>query len=157
LHDAGQGTLRPRLGGRTQGVYYRDPTSREPVKDWLQDLIKTNPAAAAKIEQRLQEHLNGGRPDAPPPEFPITSQIEGNLRELRVRFGGTRYRILYQRSRNLVVLLHGFEKNTGGIPESDKHKAQERFTDFKARMNAEPRGRPRAAGHDAPRKRGLER
>jgi hypothetical protein len=24
---------------------------------------------------------------APPPEYPITSQIEGELRELRVRFG----------------------------------------------------------------------
>jgi hypothetical protein len=34
------------------------------------------------------------------------------LRERRVRFANTRYRILYQRSENLVVLLHAIEKNS---------------------------------------------
>ena len=47
------------------------------------------------------------------PAFPITSQLEG---ELRVRFANTRYRILYQRSENLVVLLHAIEKDTGADP-----------------------------------------
>jgi phage-related protein len=153
----GHDTLPNRRGGRTQAVYYRDPSAREPVKDWVEDLIKTKPAAAAKIEEHLREHLNGRPADDPPPKHPITSQIEGNLRELRVRFAGTRYRLLYQRSRNLVIILHGFEKNTGAIPDSDKKVAKKRFVDFKARMNAEQRLGPRAAGHDAPLKRGIER
>jgi phage-related protein len=63
--------------------------------------------------------LNGRPADAPPPEFPITSQIDGELRELRIRFAGTRYRLLYQRSENLIVLLHAFEKNTGSLPRSE--------------------------------------
>jgi phage-related protein len=138
-------------------VYYRDSRGREPVNDWLDTLLATRPAAVAKIDEFIEEHLNGRRTDAPPPEFPITSQIEGGLRELRVRFADTRYRLLYQRSGSLVVLLHALEKNTGAVAAPDKWIAQRRFTDFRARMDAQPRERPRAAGHDAPAKRGLER
>jgi phage-related protein len=79
---------------------------------------------------------NGRPPDAPPPDFPITSRIRGELRELRVRFANTRNRVLYQRSYNLVVLLHAFEKNTGAVLEADKRLAQGRLDDFEARMDA---------------------
>lgn len=95
-------------------------------------------------------YLNGRDPRHPPPEFPATSQIEGELRELRVRFAKTRYRVLYQRSRNLMVLLHLFEKNTRAVTARDRNTAQARMADFEARMNASPRRRPRAAGRDAP-------
>lgn len=61
--------------------------------------------------RRGEEHLNGRDPRDPPPEFPATSQIAGELRELRVRFARTRYRVLYQRSRNLIILLHVFENH----------------------------------------------
>jgi phage-related protein len=138
-------------------VYYRDSQGREPVNDWLEALLAAKPAAVAKIDESVEEHLNGRRADSPPPEFPVTSQIEGSLRELRVRFASTRYRLLYQRSGNLVVPLHGIEKNTGAIAAADKQIAQQRFADFRARMDAETRERPRAAGHDAPSRRGLER
>lgn len=94
----------------TQAVYYRDKRGAEPVNEFIGALPAKR---VAKIDDYIDEHLNGQPPDAPPPEFPISSQIEGELRELRVRFANTRYRVLYQRSRNLIVLLHAFEKNTG--------------------------------------------
>jgi phage-related protein len=153
---AGWPGLTPPRRGRTQAVYYRDAHGREPVNDWLEGLVTSKPAAVAKIDEYVAEYLNGRGSGGPPPEFPITSQIEGGLRELRVRFANTRFRLLYQRSENLVVLLHGFEKNRGAVTDRDKQIAQERFVDFKARMNAEARVRPRAAGHDAPSRRGLE-
>jgi hypothetical protein len=43
---------------------------------------------------------------------------------------------------------HIFEKNTDKLPASDRDLAVKRFGDFKARMDAEPRRRQRAAGHD---------
>jgi phage-related protein len=138
-------------------VYYRDAQGREPVNDWLESLLAAKPVAVAKIDEFVEEYLNSRSAGDPPSEFPITSQIEGGLRELRVRFANTRYRLMYQRSGNLLVLLHGLEKNTGEIPAADKRIAQQRFADFRARMDAEPRERPRAAGHDAPSRRGLER
>jgi len=130
----------------TQAIYYRDKRGSEPVDKFIEGLPAKR---AAKIDDYIEEHLNRKAPGAPPPEFPISSQIEDELRELRVRFANTRYRILYQRSGNLIVLLHAFEKNTGAIPASEKALAKRRMADFKRRMDATPRKPPRAAGKDA--------
>lgn len=132
---------------QTQAIYYRDKRGLEPVDRFIEALPAKR---AAKIDDYVEEHLNGRPPGAPPPEFPITSQIEGELRELRVRFANTRYRVLYQRSGNLVVLLHAFEKDTGAVPSAEKVLAKRRMADFRARMDAKPRVPPRAAGQDAP-------
>lgn len=133
--------------GETQAVYYRDEQGAEPVDEFIEGLPAKR---AAKIDDCVEEHLNGRAPDIPPPEFPISSQIEGELRELRIRFGNTRYRILYQRSGNLIVLLHAFEKNTGSVSASEKALAKRRMADFRRRMDERPRQPPRAAGRDAP-------
>jgi phage-related protein len=132
---------------QTQVIYYRDKRGVEPVGRFIDALPAKR---AAKIDDYIEEHLNGRSPDAPPPEHPITSQIEGELRELRVRFANTRYRILYQRSDNLIVLLHSFAKDTGAVPAAEKALAKRRMADFKQRMDAKPRVPPRAAGQDAP-------
>ena len=60
------------------------------------------------------------------------------------------YRVVYRRSGNLFVLLHMFRKDTGRVPQTELRVARERWEDFKARMDAERRRPPRAAGHDAP-------
>jgi phage-related protein len=148
--SARRGTARERPSGRTQAVFYRDAAGHEPVDAFVEDLLKAQPLAAAKIDAAIEEHLNGRDPGAPPPGFPTTSQIDGELRELRVRFARTRYRILYQRSGNLMVLLHAFEKQTGAVPARDRETAKRWMADFRARMDAASRRPPRAAGRDAP-------
>ena len=80
--------------------------------------------------------------------FPYASQVEGELRELRCHIGKRHIRFLYRRSDNLFVLLHVFEKGTKTVPEADKKAARARWTDFKARMEADPRVPPRAVGAD---------
>jgi phage-related protein len=82
--------------------------------------------------------------------FPHSSQVEGELRELRCHYGRQLYRILYRRSDQLVVLLHIFAKRSAKIDRRDIRTAQDRGEDFKARMEARPRTPPRAAGRDAP-------
>lgn len=138
------------MAPRTQAVYYRDRSGQEPVNAFLDDLVARNPRAAAKIDDYVEEYLNGNDPSAPPPEHPVSSQVDGELRELRIRFAKTRYRILYRRSGQLIVLLHIFEKDTDKLPDRDRELAISRYADFKARMDATPRRRPRAAGRDAP-------
>lgn len=150
LSNPRQGAVDAQPRGRTQAVFYRDAKGSEPVDAFLEGLLKTQPASAAKIDDAIEEHLNGRNPAAPPPEFPISSQIAGELRELRVRFASTRYRVLYQRSRNLIILLHAFEKNTGAVPSRDRETAKRRMADFQARMDAGGHPPPRAAGRDAP-------
>lgn len=131
----------------TQAIFYRDKHGAEPVNQFIESLPAKR---AAKIDDFIEEHLNARASDAPPPEFPVTSQIDGELRELRVRSANTRYRLLYQRSGNLIVLLHAFEKNTGVVPLGEKELAKRRMADFRRRMDAKKRRPPRAAGQDAP-------
>jgi len=94
--------------------------------------------------------LNMLGPNDPPLAFPHSSQVVGELRELRCHYGRELYRILYQRSHNLFVLLHILEKRTGALPLADMDIARRRMADFTVRMNASRRRPPRAAGHDAP-------
>lgn len=132
---------------RLQSVYYRALDGAEPVNDFIDRLtVKRQVVLDNQIGR-----LNMLSPENPHLPFPHSSQVEGELRELRCHFGRELYRILYRRSSNLIVLLHIFRKDSGKIPASEINVARERWADFTARMNA-PRCRPpRAAGHDAPR------
>lgn len=132
---------------RLQAVFYRAPDGSEPVDDFIESLRA--PAKQAAIDNQV-DRLNMLTPSRPHLPFPHSSQVRGELRELRCHYGSELYRILYRRSRNLIVLLHMFRKDTGRIPEREIAVAEERWEGFKARMDAETRRAPRAAGHDAP-------
>jgi phage-related protein len=147
----------------TQAVYYRAADGSEPVAEFLDQEFpaephKKNPstreleaAASKRVTIDLQiDRLNGLANDDPPLPFPHTSQIEGPLREIRCHFGRAHYRILYRRSGNLFVLLHMIRKTSGAVPKAEIEIAKQRWRDFKARMDADKRVPPRAAGDDAP-------
>lgn len=129
-----------------QAVYYRALDGSEPVNDFIDRLsVKRQVALDNQIDR-----LNMLTPSNPHLPFPHSSQVEGELRELRCHFGRELYRILYRRSRNLIILLHIFRKDSGKIPRADIETAKSRWRDFRARMDASRRRPPRAAGHDAP-------
>jgi phage-related protein len=132
-----------------QAVYYRAADGTEPVLDFIAGLDAKHRAALLHQLDRLNL-LSDAMPHLP---FPHSSQVEGELRELRCHMGSELYRVLYRRLGRLIVLLHSFRKKTGKLPASEIKIAQDRWDDFKARMDAQPRRPPRAAGHDAPRRR----
>lgn len=147
----------------TQAVYYRAPDGVEPVAEFLDrefplEPRKKNPssrelqaAATKRVTIDLQiDRLNGLANDDSPLPFPHTSQIDGQLRELRCHYGRAHYRILYQRSGNLFVLLHMIRKKSKAVPPAEIEIAKKRWQDFKKRMDARRRVPPRAAGTDAP-------
>ncbi|MGH9245738.1 MAG: type II toxin-antitoxin system RelE/ParE family toxin [Acidimicrobiales bacterium] len=72
--------------------------------------------------------------------FPHSSGVDGELRELRCHYGRQLFRVLYRRSDRLLVLLHNFSKRTAKIPTAEISLAQQRWEDFKARMDAQPGG-----------------
>jgi len=131
---------------RMQAVYYRDEDGNEPVSDFIDALP---PPAQEELDFKINM-LNRLSPDDSPLAFPHSSQVDGQLRELRCHYGRTLYHILYQRSNNLFVLLHIVAKRSQQLAESDKAIARVRWDDFKARMDAPRRQPPRAVGHDAP-------
>jgi phage-related protein len=129
-----------------QAVYYRAEDGSEPVLGFLADLDGKSRAALLRQIDRLND-LSDAVPHLP---FPHSSQVEGELRELRCHMGAQHYRVLYRRSKRLIVLLHVFPKKTGKLPKAEVEIAKKRWDDFKARMEARPRKPPRAAGRDAP-------
>jgi phage-related protein len=129
-----------------QAVYYRTPDGSEPVNHFIDRLtVKRQVVLDNQIDR-----LNLPSASDPHLPFPHSSQVEGEFRELRCHFGREQYRVLYRRSRNLIVLLHIFRKDTGRIPPSEIEVAKARWRDFRTGMDAPRRRPPRAAGHDAP-------
>jgi len=132
--------------GALQAVYYRTADGREPVRDFIAELAAETQAA---IDNQV-DRLNLLSDEIPHLPFPHSSQVEGELRELRCHYGRSHYRVLYRRSGRLIILLHVFAKRSAKIPRREIEITRERWADFKARMDANPRRPPRAAGHDAP-------
>lgn len=105
---------------RMQAVYYRDRLRSEPVANFVERLPGSARAAVAFQIARL----NRSDPDDPPLAFPYSSQVEGELRELRCHYGRRLYRILYRRSEHLFLLLHAFQKQARTVPEAEKAVAR---------------------------------
>ena len=129
-----------------QAVYYRTADGGEPVGEFLAGL-DAKPRAAVKRQIDWLNELSDTVPHLP---FPHSSQVAGELRELRCHMGSAHYRVLYRRSGRLLLLLHIFPKRTGKLPAGEIKVAEARWEDFKSRMDAKPRKRPRAVGRDAP-------
>ena len=124
--------------------YYRLPDESQPVVDYIHTLEPNRRAVIANqitLLNRFGVAL----------DYPHTSQISGELRELRCHYGRELYRILYRRRRQFFVLLHAFPKRVEKIDPADIKLAELRWDDFLARM-AEPlpRKRRRPLGKDAP-------
>jgi phage-related protein len=132
--------------GALQAVYYRSPDGQEPVRALIDELaVETQVAIDNQVDR-----LNLLSDEVPHLPFPHSSQVEGELRELRCHYGRSHYRVLYRRSGQLIVLLHFFAKRSAKIPNREIEIARKRWGDFEARMDANPRRPPRAVGHDAP-------
>ena len=119
----------------------------QPVDQFIETLTHVEAQVAVDFQVGRLRML---RATDPPLPFPYSSQVDGELRELRCHYGSDLYRILYRRSQNLFVLLHAIHKNTGRIPQADINIAHARWADFQQRMNTVPRVPPRAIGRDAP-------
>lgn len=129
-----------------RAVYYRANDSTEPVRDFIDTL---SVQCQVLLDNQI-DLLNRLTTTDPPLAFPHSSQVRGELRELRCHCGRNLYRILYRRSLNLFILLHIFQKNSAAIPEQEIAIAEARWEDFRARMDAQPHTPPRPGGHDAP-------
>ena len=82
------------------------------MRDFIGDLDAKRRAVLLNQLGRLNE-LSDTQPHLP---FPHSSQIVGELRELRCHVGSELYRVLYRRSAGLIMLLHVFRTKTGRGP-----------------------------------------
>lgn len=100
--------------------FYEDATGC-PVREYLDTLERRRRAKLLAIIKLLEEQ----GPDLP---FPYSSQVRGKLRELRARFAGEQYRVLYFGDPGRrFVLVHAFAKNTERLLASDIEVAESRM------------------------------
>jgi phage-related protein len=102
-------------------VYYRARDGSEPVSRFIDRLIVKRQVV---LDNQI-DRLNMLGTDFPHLPFPHSSQVQGELRELRCLVGRELYRVLYRRSKNLIVLLHIFRKDSGRILSNEIQIAQD--------------------------------
>jgi hypothetical protein len=101
---------------------------KRPVMDWILSLDED-------VQGKVLARIALLREKGPTLDFPYTSQIEGKMRELRLRLGKTRYRVLYFfDDARYGVLLHGFTKDTESVEEADKAIGRARMAAHAARQ-----------------------
>jgi hypothetical protein len=118
--------------------FYADEDGSFPVRVWLDSVPEE---VRGKVLARINLLKTGG----PTLDFPYTSQIEGKLREARLRVGKTRYRVLYffDEART-AVLLHGFTKATAAVEEADKKIGRTRMARHEAELATKSPSKPAA-------------
>ena len=96
-----------------------------------------------EVRGKVLARINLLKTGGPTLDFPYTSQIEGKLREARLRVGKTRYRVLYffDEART-AVLLHGFTKATAAVEEADKKIGRSRMARHEAKLAAKSTSKP---------------
>lgn len=110
--------------------FYQDDDGKLPVMKWLDTLPEE---VRGKVIARIDLLKEGG----PTLDYPYTSQIDGRLREIRLRVGKTRYRVLYFFDDDrTAILLHGLTKNTPAVEEADKRVGSARMAKHEARLAA---------------------
>jgi phage-related protein len=130
--------------------YYRARDGTVPVKAFIDALLPN-------VRDKLALHIDRLRELGDLLGYPFTSQVDGELRELRAWFGNRHFRLYYQRSKGFVVLLHIFEKRESRLPAEHTALAKARYRDFKERMDSSRRTSPRPLGADAPLTTGIAR
>jgi phage-related protein len=118
-----------------QVEYYKKENGNIPVLDYLLSLDSKMRAKAYSEIELLEKH-------GPKLKEPYVKSIKGTrykgLFELRVKFASDISRIFYFTYRqNTFVLLHGFTKKTGKIPQKELDRALRYKEDYERRCDDE--------------------
>ncbi len=107
--------------------YFETAKGRRPVQEFIDSLDTRSKAKIARTLDLLEEFgIKLG--------MPYAKHVEGDLWELRNRAGSSQYRIIYfLYTRGVFILLHGFTKKSGPIPQQDLRAARDRRAEFLTR------------------------
>ena len=106
---------------RIDAVFYRTESGNEPVREWLQGLLKADRKAIGDDIRRVEFRWPVG--------MPLSRPLGGGLNEVRSRLQSGRIaRVLfYVSAMERMILLHGFMKQTQRTPASDLELALDRM------------------------------
>ena len=110
-----------------QVLFYKSQGGRCPTEDFLDTLPVKIRAKVTKWLEKLEEF-------GPVLPRPYADIVRDKIRELRVIFASTQYRLLYFFYGKYIVITHGFIKKTDGVPDNEIKKAQNMMRDFELRI-----------------------
>jgi phage-related protein len=102
-------------------LFYRSSNGKEPVRDWLKGLSKSE---KKKIGEDIKTVQYGW-----PVGMPVVKNVEKGLWEIRSSLERGEARILVAVKDNRVILLHGFLKKTQKISAKDLEIARRRLSE----------------------------
>lgn len=108
-------------------LFYKTKKYRCPAEEFLSKQPIKVRAKIAKWIEKLEEY----GPDLPRPYADI---VRGKIRELRVIFASTQYRLLYFFYGKYIIITQGFIKKTDGAPENELEKSENTMRDFELRI-----------------------
>ena len=108
-----------------QVIFYTTARGESPIDEFLDGLDKKSKAKVEAYLPLLEEQ-------GPDLKRPYADHVRGKIRELRVRYSGRHYRILYSfHGTNQIVLVHAFAKKTQQLRENDIALAEHRMENWK--------------------------
>ncbi len=100
-------------------VFFRLDSGREPVREWLKDMNRTNRKSVGEDIMTLQFGWPVG--------MPLARKIEDGLWELRSQISAGIARTFFTMFDDKIVLLHGFVKKSRKTPTKELAIAKRRL------------------------------
>lgn len=107
---------------KLSAVFFRTGSAREPVRDWLRSLPKSERQVIGSDIAYVQYKWPLGKPRV--------DHIRGSIWEIRSRMDGRIARVLFAVSNDEMVLLHAFNKKTRKTPASEIRLAERRWKEW---------------------------
>lgn len=102
-----------------QVIFFRNPSGREPVREWLKEMDKEDRTAIGEDIKLVQFRWPLG--------MPLVRKLEADLWEVRSHLSDGRIaRLFFTVRRTEMVLLHGFIKKSQKTPSNEMALAQGR-------------------------------
>ena len=106
------------MPGLLPAIFFRTETGREPVREWLQDLSKTERKIIGIDIMTVQFRWPLG--------MPLVRNIGSGIHEIRSTLPTRIARTLFFVHESEIILLHGFIKKTRKTPNEDRALALRR-------------------------------
>lgn len=105
-------------------MFYRTPSGREPVKEWLKDLEASD---RKRVSTDIRTVEFGW-----PVGMPVCRPLKNGIWEVRSQISNGRItRVLFFIHEDVIYLLHGFIKKTQSTPNDDLNLAITRMNNIR--------------------------
>lgn len=101
-------------------VFFRLDSGREPVREWLKDMNRTNRKSVGEDIMTLQFGWPVG--------MPLARKVDDGLLEIRSHVSSGIARTFFTIFKRKIVLLHGFIKKSQKTPSNELATAKRRLT-----------------------------